>query len=349
MNDRGTATRPPQVKCVVWDLDDTVWDGVLAEGDDVRLREGVADLIRELDARGVLQSVASKNQPSAAAAKLAELGLSDYFLFPQISWEAKSRLLERIAEQLNIGPDTLLFVDDSPFERAEVADRLPAVRSADPADLAALLDRADLPPKAASADATLRRTRYRDEVRRQAYEEDFTGPRKEFLRSLDMRLTVRDANPDDLDRAAELTERTHQLNTTGLTFSKAQLRQLMSQREHTVLVASLRDRFGAYGTIGLVLLTRQAGEWRIRLFLMSCRVMGRDIGGAVLAHLAAAADRQGVRLTADFRHTDVNRPMYLLYRLSGFAAEERAGRTLRLRLGPKASRCVPDHVTLEDP
>jgi FkbH-like protein len=337
----------PAVKCVVWDLDDTVWHGTMLEDPEVELREGVADLIRELDGRGVLHSIASRNDPHRVAAKLESLGLADYFLFPQVGWEAKSQSLRRIAEQLNIGTDTLLFVDDSPFERAEVAGELPEVRCADPADLAALLARGDLPPARATADARARRRRYREDERRRTYEAGFTGPRETFLRSLEMRLVLRSARPEDLDRAAELTARTNQLNTTGLTFSRAQLEQLMDRPEHTVLVASLTDRFGSYGTIGLAMLTEQEMDWRIRLFLMSCRVMGRNVGGAVLGHLAREADRRGLALTADFRPNDVNRQMYMVYRLAGFAVEDTSGDATVLRLAPSAPRITPAHLSME--
>lgn len=334
------------VKCVVWDLDDTVWQGTLAEDPDVRLRDGVEKLILELDHRGVLQSIASKNDPDRATAKLKELGLGDYFLFPQFSWTAKSELVTRIAGALNIGVDTLLFVDDSPFERAEVAAGTMA-SVIDSADLEAILLRDDLPPSVPTGVGAKRRILYRDELRRKSYEEEFVGPRAEFLESLDLQLEIRVAGPGDLSRAAELTVRTNQLNTTGLTFSKAQLESLAAHRSNTLLVVSLRDVFGDYGVIGLVLLSAVEADWRIRLLLMSCRVIGRNVGGAVLAYLMREADRRGLSLSADFRHTEVNRQMYLVYRLAGF--EERAAegeQDVLLTLRPDASRASPAHVTV---
>ncbi len=92
-----------KIKCVVWDLDHTLWDGVLLEDGDVRLRPGVVEHIRRLDAMGVLHSVASKNDHSAALAKLREFGIEDLFLWPRISWNAKSSSIEAIAKKLNLG------------------------------------------------------------------------------------------------------------------------------------------------------------------------------------------------------------------------------------------------------
>lgn len=338
-------TEAPPVKCVVWDLDDTLWDGVLAEDTQVTPHPAAIAAVHALDARGILQSIASKNDPDTVRAALERFGLADYFLFPQVSWVPKSVLLRRIAEELNIGTDTLLFVDDSAFERAEVASELP-VRCVDALDVATLLERPDLTPATVTEDGAQRRVRYQQDSRRRDYEESFTGPRSAFLRSLEMRLSIRPASQDDVARGAELTVRTNQLNTTGLTFSQDQLLHLMTRPENTLLVISLVDVFGDYGMVGMVLLTEEEREWRIRLFLMSCRVMGRNVGGAVLANLADEADRRELRLTADFRHTAVNRPMYMVYRLAGFGTEHEDGTTLRLGLSPSAPRTHPAFLTL---
>jgi FkbH-like protein len=334
-----------KVKCVVWDLDDTLWEGILAEGGAAELRPGVAELLKTLDQRGVLHSIASKNEATRARARLSELGVAHYFVISQISWQPKSSLVASIAKRLNIGLDTVVFIDDSPFERAEVTDAYPEVRCVDGQDLTDLADRPefDVP---VTAEAAARRHLYQEAETRREYEESFEGPRSLFLASLDMKLTVRPATPQDLLRAAELTERTHQLNTTGLVFSAAQLAESMTRPDQILLVAALTDRFGDYGTVGVILLDANAAQWRIRLFLMSCRVMGRNIGGAMLAFLAREADARRVDLTADFLANDVNRPMYVVYRLAGFEELERHGDVQRLRLRAAAGRVIPDYVDL---
>ena len=108
------------VKCVVWDLDNTVWDGVLLEDERVSLKTSVPNIIRTLDRRGILQSVASKNNPATAMAKLQEFGLADHFLYPQISWNSKATSIQSIVSSINIGIDSVAFIDDQPFEREEV-------------------------------------------------------------------------------------------------------------------------------------------------------------------------------------------------------------------------------------
>lgn len=334
-----------KVKCVVWDLDDTLWEGILAEGGGGALRPGVADLLYALDKRGVLHSIASKNEPTRAQARLTELGVAHYFISPQISWEPKSSLVASVASRLNIGLDTVMFIDDSPFERAEVADACPQVRCVDGRDLGGLADRLefDVP---VTWEAAARRRMYQEAETRREYEESFAGPRSQFLASLGMRLTVRRATLDDLCRAAELTERTHQLNTTGLVFDTEELAELMTRPDQVLLVAALEDKFGDYGTVGVVLLGADPAQWRIRLFLMSCRVMGRNVGGAVLAFLAREADSRGLDLTADFLANDVNRPMYMVYRLAGFEETARDGKVQRLRLRAEVGRTIPHYVDL---
>ncbi|WP_100839945.1 HAD-IIIC family phosphatase [Kitasatospora fiedleri] len=346
MSGEPAATAPAAtVKCVVWDLDETLWEGVLAEGTAGGLRPGVLETLRSLDRRGVLHSVASKNEPARARDRLEQLGVAEYFLCPQISWEPKSALVAAVAEQLNLGLDSLVFIDDSAFERAEVADVHPQVRCLDSTAAAELADLPGFDPPV-TAEAAGRRRLYREAEVRRDYEESFQGPRAEFLRTLGLRLTVAEATPDDLLRAAELTERTHQLNTTGLVFDAAELAALIPRPDQTLLVITLEDRFGGYGTVGVVLLGTDETQWRIRLFLMSCRVMGRNVGGAVLALLAREADARGLDLTADFLANDVNRPMYMVYRLAGFEEIGREGEVQRLRLRSGAGRANPDYVEL---
>ena len=110
-----------KIKCVVWDLDNTLWEGILQEGDNIVLKEEAAAVIKELDKRGILQSVSSKNDYESAKEKLEEFGLWEYFIYPQINWNPKSEAIETIAKSINIGIDTLAFVDDQEFEREEVS------------------------------------------------------------------------------------------------------------------------------------------------------------------------------------------------------------------------------------
>ncbi len=306
------------VKCVVWDLDDTLWSGTLLEDDAVELKPGVVEVIRELDRRGILHSVASRNDSATALEKLRELGVEEYFLVPQIGWEAKHASVERVARELNVGLDALAFVDDQAYERDEVASCWPQVRCYAAADVARLPSLPEFTPRVVSAEAARRRELYRAEHRRARDETAFEGPREAFLATLGMVLTIRPAGAGDLDRAEELTVRTNQLNTTGRTYSRDELEALAASGDHLLLVAELTDRYGDYGTIGLALVRTGEEAWRLRLLLMSCRVMARGVGSLLLAHVMERASAAGVPLEADIVPNERNRMMLVTLRFAGF-------------------------------
>lgn len=333
-------------KCLVWDLDNTVWDGVLLEGDRLTLREGVADTLRTLDRRGILHSVASRNDPEQALAKLREFGLDEYFLHPQIGWRPKSQSVRAVAGALGIGVDALAFVDDDPFERGEVAFAVPEVLCLDASEVAGLAGRPEFSPAYVTEDAGRRRQMYRAAQRRTTAEEEFDGPQEGFLAGLDMRLRIAAARAEDLRRAEELTVRTHQLNATGRTYSYAELDALRTSDTHELLVVELTDRFGPYGTIGLVLLETGSHTWTLRLLLMSCRVLSRGIGAILVNLLRQRAREAGRRLLADFVRTDRNRMMYVAYRLGGFREVGRQDGVLVLESDLSEVPPLPGYVTL---
>jgi FkbH-like protein len=160
------------VKCVVWDLDNTLWDGVLLEDPQVRPRPALAAAIRELDAEGVLHSIASRNDPERALAALHAMQLDELFLCPQIGWQPKSQAVRRVSEELGVAADSIAFVDDDPFERAEVETALPEIRCFEPYQLADPAVRGALRPAVVTSDARQRRSLYRAELEPRSAEDD---------------------------------------------------------------------------------------------------------------------------------------------------------------------------------
>ncbi len=311
-------TTEKDIKCVIWDLDNTLWDGVLLEDREVKLRPNIAETIRELDRRGILQSIASKNDFDAARRKLEELGIAEYFLYPEVHWDAKSRSVANIQRHLNIGMDTLLFIDDQEFERDEVSSVHPEVTCLPHTASDALLAMPRLHPAYITEDSGKRRLMYQtDQLRAQA-EESFQGPREEFLASLEMKFVIAAAKEEDLRRAEELTVRTNQLNSTGITYDYQELNALRTDDRHRLLICELTDRYGSYGKIGLALVELGAEAWHVKLLLMSCRVLSRSVGSVLLSFLMQEAAKAGKVIRADFRQTDRNRMMYATYRFAGF-------------------------------
>lgn len=336
-----------RIKCVVWDLDHTLWDGVLLEDGEVAVRPGVVEHIRRLDAMGVLHSIASKNDPEAATAVLRSLGLDELFLCPQISWNAKSASIRQIAARLNLGLDAFAFVDDQEFELAEVGFALPQVTCVDVADLDQALARPEFRPRFVTDESAQRRGMYLSQLERDAVAADFVGTDEDFLASLDMTFTIGPARREDLQRAEELTVRTNQLNSTGKTYSYDELDALRESPDHLLLVASLTDRFGSYGKIGLALVATSGPVWRLNMMLMSCRVMSRGVGSVLLGHIMGRARAAGAGLHADLVETGRNRMMQITYAFSGFREVSRDGAHVVLAADLDAVQAPPGYVTLE--
>ncbi|MBW4666571.1 MAG: HAD-IIIC family phosphatase [Cyanomargarita calcarea GSE-NOS-MK-12-04C] len=306
------------IKCVVWDLDNTLWHGVLLEDEQVSLRENIVNLIHTLDNRGMLQSIASKNESATAIDKLKEFGLNEYFLYPQINWNSKASSIKEIATSLNIGLDAIAFIDDQLFELEEVKFTLPEILCINADEIGNILDMLVMNPRFITEDSSLRRLMYIRDIERLNAEKKFVGTADEFLATLNMHFTISTAKEDDLQRAEELTLRTNQLNTTGYTYSYDELNHFRQSENYKLLIASLEDKYGSYGKIGLALMKFQADIWTIKLLLMSCRVMSRGVGTIMMNHVMSLAQKNNVHLLAEFIPNDRNRMMYISYKFAGF-------------------------------
>jgi FkbH-like protein len=332
------------IKCVVWDLDNTLWNGILSEDKCVKLMTGVVAVIKSLDDRGILQSIASKNDYDEALTWLQKFGLDEYFLYPQINWNSKVSSVKTIATALNISTAAVAFIDDQQSERDEVNFSLPEVLCLDTRGLDRLLDMPEMTPRFITEDSRLRRQMYLTDIERRKTEETFTGPQEEFLASLEMELTIGPAREEDLRRAQELTLRTNQLNTTGYTYSYDELCQFLHSPRHRLLIAELTDKYGTYGKIGLTLVECQEQEWNIKLLLMSCRVMSRGIGTILLTHLMRMAKQANVRLRAEFIPNAHNRMMYITYKFSNFIEIERRANVIILGSDLARLQALPDYI-----
>lgn len=333
-----------KTKCVVWDLDETVWNGTLLEHGADTLRDGVREVITTLDQRGILHSVASKNDHDLAMSRLERLGLADYFLYPQIGWSPKSESIRRIVESINIGMDTVAFVDDQPYELEEVHFALPEVMCIDASEVPRLPTMPEMTPRFMTADTGKRRQMYRSEEQRKAEERDFSGPEEAFLATLEMEMALGPASRDDLCRAEELTVRTNQLNTTAYTYSYDELDAFRCSSDHLLLMASLDDKFGTYGKIGLALIELGPTVWTIKLLLMSCRVMSRGVGGVFISHIRRLARDAGVELLAELIPTDRNRMMYMTYKFNHFNEIKKEGKLIVLSNDLSKVEPYPDYV-----
>lgn len=326
MSDKHSADRPATVKCLVWDLDNTLWQGTLLEDGEVRLSDEIRKVIVELDARGILQAVASKNDHEPTWQRLEELGVAEYFVLARIGWGPKSASVRAIADQLAFAQKAIAFIDDRPAERAEVHFHLPEVRCYEAEQATELLVLPEFTPLSRTVDSGKRREMYQAGFRREVERAEFTGPDEEFLRSLELQMRIFAATETELSRVDELTLRTSQMNATGVHYSDETLRGLLADPGHEVLVSTMDDRFGAHGAIGVLLVEKHARLWHLKLLATSCRVVSFGVGAVILDWLADQAARANVHLVADFRRTDRNRMMEIAYRFAGFDEQDCACR-----------------------
>ena len=339
------AARPPdagrpKAKCVIFDLDNTLWEGVLLEGP-VRPREAVREMMRRLDERGILLSVVSKNAPEDAMAQLRAFGLDDYLLHPQIGWNAKSVGVREIARKLDIGLDSLFFVDDSPFERDEVARALPQVEILPETALATLLDHPRL-EGGVTPESRTRRQMYRQAIVREAAATQFGSDYLEFLRSCGIELTVRSDRPEDMDRIQELVQRTNQLNFSGRKYDRDALEALLAEPALERHVVECRDRYGSYGIVGFCMTRRVDEGIRIEDLMLSCRVQGKFVEKGLFHHLCTRPGTATAFVEIVFRATDRNAAARAILSDLGFAE---AGDDL-LRVAVPADRFEPGFLSV---
>ena len=305
-------------KCIVWDLDNTLWDGTLIEDgpDRVRLRQSVIDVIKETDRRGILHSVASKNNPDDAMKILKMCGIDEYFLHPQIHWQPKSQSVSTIAQLLNIGVDSLAFVDDQPFEREEVSAVLPDVTVIDAADASRLPDRPECQVPV-TEESRQRRLMYRQQQQREAILQSSGGDYRTFLKECNIVVGVSALAPDNLERVYELAQRTNQMNFSGNRYPRAKLEELMRSKTHANFVIHCTDRFGSYGIVGFAVV--DVREPRLIDLMFSCRIQGKRVEHAVLGFLVERYLQESPRdFFANYRKTPKNEAAGKVFTDMGF-------------------------------
>lgn len=317
----------PISKCLVLDMDNTLWGGVLGEAGIQGIALGpdypgnvFVDFQRRILAlrdSGILLAAASKNNAADVEEVLAHhsscLLKREHFAAFEVHWEDKATSLRRIATTLNIGLDSLVFFDDNPAERAWVKEQLPQVTVLEVSSnilsyAATLADCGCFDLTTLTSEDRRRSQLYSEELQRHELQAQ-TGSLGDFLRSLDMTLTFGEADEDSLPRIAQLLGKTNQFNLTTRRHSAAELKA-MQEAGALILWAKLRDRFGDNGLIAVgIALPEKAATWRLDSFLMSCRVIGRGVETALLIALAQRARAQGAdSLLAEFVATSKNQP-----------------------------------------
>jgi FkbH-like protein len=299
---------PKTIKCIVWDLDNTVWDGILVEDGPakLRLRLHIVDLIKKLDGRGILHSIVSKNNPDEALGVLRSFGIEEYFLCPQISWQPKSQGIAAVAQQLSIGIDTLLFVDDSEFELHEVTGVYPEVRVLNANRYLDIANRDDCQVEV-TEESQERRKMYQVESQRQLVAENFADDYMRFLRYCNIRLNIQPMTKSNLARVHELTQRTNQMNFSGNKYQRSVLERILSTTYLDTYVLDVEDRFGSYGVVGFSIVDSRVPLMTDLMF--SCRIQSKRVEHAFLSYLITKyIALSGKDFRANYRKSSRNAP-----------------------------------------
>jgi FkbH-like protein len=347
------ALRDALIKCVVWDIDNTLLDGVYLESSEAPPPADpvLARVLHELADRGVLQALASRNPPEAAQYVRGVTGAD--FAAAECGWGSKAAAIVRISADLDIPATAIAFVDDDMLERAEVAAELPDVLVLTPEDAAEAPDWPQFNPAAITDEARRRSQLYAERRRREAAANAFGGSRDEFLRQVGTRIAIGKAQPDDLARLHELAVRTHQLNSGGKPLTEAELSGLLSSPDHEVATLRLADDFGDDGLVGAAIMVRNGVDSiSVPLIMMSCRALGRGALDALLAWTCGAAAQQGAtELAVPCLITDRNVPMRLALAAGGFRAEPGSvaadGRAVFSRSLAGEKPLLPEWVTVQ--
>ena len=299
-------------KALVLDLDNTLWGGVI--GDDglegIKLGQGsaageafvaVQRMALELRARGVVLAVCSKNEDAAARLPFRDhvemLLRENHIAVFQANWTDKASNLRAIAETLNIGVDALVFLDDNPAEREQVRRELPLV------GVPELPDDPALYPRMLAAAGYFDTVAFSDEDRARADLYQSNAERAEmmasasdmgsYLASLDMVCTIGGVDARNRPRVSQLINKSNQFNLTTKRYTEAEVAAAEADPARHLLQVRLADRFGDHGLIAVIIAEAKGARWEIETWLMSCRVLGRRVQDATLAHLVAAARAAG--------------------------------------------------------
>jgi len=310
-----------KAKAVFVDFDNTLWDGVMAEGAPVRHHLDRQRLLKQLKNSGILLIAMSKNDP--AHIRWSEMGLTpDDFVLQKVNWAPKPNNVSEAITELDLAPSAFVFVDDNPVERALVTQEVKGVAALDSSSeksWRALGLWLNFPSTKQTEEARRRSELYREAAERRgslnaAAGHDYAG----MMRSLDLRIGFRRARRNDMDRLVELVQRTNQFNTTTKRRSIAEIEAILESKQHGVYVASLKDRFGKLGVVALAIAEKRAEDRSVEFdsYIMSCRAMGFGLESALLRLVMEAEPAE--RYIGAFVPTERNQPAATLYSNCGF-------------------------------
>jgi len=268
-----------KIKLVIWDLDDTFWDGTLSENE-VSFIDDNIEIIKELTGRGIINSIISKNKYEDAKKKLEERDLFDWFVFPRISWDPKGQGIKIIIENCQLRAENVLFLDDNHLNLKEAVYYNKGIHSRGPDFIKEILHH---PSFVGKNDAAFTRLQQYKLLESRFKDVNQFSNNIEFLKSSEIKITYIDVNEDNIDRLHELLERTNQLNFTKKRLSIKEIHSWLLIKENENKLISVTDKYGDYGIVGFYSFLKK--ENKLAHFTFSCRILNLGVEQFIYAKL----------------------------------------------------------------
>ncbi len=329
-------------KCIVLDLDNTLWGGIIGEDGLEGIKIGPTPegrpflefqkYLLSLFNRGVILTINSKNNLEDALEVFQEhphmLLKEEHFATMKINWKDKISNMKTIAEEINIGLDSLVYIDDDKLNREMIRDSLPEVLVVDlPEDpslyLKALMEINDFNTFQITEEDKRKGQTYVEQRKRQDIQKFATDITK-YLKKLELVVTIEKPDPFNIPRISQLTQKTNQFTLTTIRYLEEEVKQFARSDNFLVVSIKVEDKFGDNGITGVAIVEKGANKWRIDTFLLSCRVIGRRVEETLLAYILEMAKKEKANiLIGEFIPTKKNIPAKDFYKNNGFKLVER--------------------------
>ena len=328
-------------KCIVLDLDNTLWGGVIGEDgfDKIKLGDGpigrsfveFQKRLLGLNQRGIILTINSKNNFDDAIKVIREhpnmILKEENFSCMKINWQNKVNNLHEISKELNIGLDSLVFFDDDPINREFVKNELKQVLVVDlPTDSSEysqiLTEMNVFESRKITEEDLKRKEMYSEQQKRTEFESEI-GNFEEFLKQMNIQVEIKKADSFSIPRISQLTLKTNQFNLTTKRYQEDEISSLASNKDRIVECAKVSDKFGDNGITGVCIVEKTNDEWIIDSFLLSCRIIGRGVEDAMISQLIEKARKENVKIIkGKFIATEKNKPAEDFYEKFGFKKED---------------------------
>jgi len=341
-----------KIKLVIWDADNTLWDGSVyyTDKDAVIIKPGTKAALKELNKRGIINSLCSKNNYADADLMLRKFEIDKYFQEPQIGWGLKSEAVKKLADIFKVSFNEILFIDDDPFQRAEVLSRVFGIKVVELSDPIDVLNIEGVKLLNETEEDRRRVQILKEDRNRELAEKDHGSDYHDFLRQCNIKMTICDIRENDWPRVVQLLNRTNELNSTGNRYELDELKKSYQINKDMVLVVELEDKFGDYGLIAETIIdTQDPDVWFIKDLTVSCRTMGRGIGGVLVLTILNLAKKQLKKKVRGYiKSTESNWRMKPLFEKRGFNKISNDGEIVKYEFDLKnAISDYPDWIQVD--